>query len=80
MNMRQKKNLKTLDMERGDKMTHLLGNKRKFNGKYYTAMAVFKSKSKANSEAKLIRKIGVNARVVPGVYHGKKEYYLYLRK
>ena len=62
-------------------MSHLLGNKRKFNGKYYDAMAVSKKKSKMNQEAKMMRKLGVKARVIQAkCKNGKKEYYLYLRK
>ena len=62
-------------------MTHLLGTRRKFNGKYYDAMAVSKKKSKMDKEAKLIRKLGVNARVIKTKDPKKgTEYYLYLRK
>jgi len=53
---------------------HKLGNKKKFDGKIYTAMAYFRSKTKAKSEASLVRKIGHNARVVKQ----EKEYYLYI--
>jgi len=53
---------------------HKLGHKLKFNGKIYTAMAYYKSKTKAKAEARLARKIGANARVIKA----GKEYYLYI--
>jgi len=55
---------------------HKLGNKKKFNGKYYEAFAWYKTKPKADAEARLVRKLGHNARVFK---HGK-EWYLYLRR
>jgi len=62
-------------------MTHLLGTKRKFNGKYYNAMAVSKKKSKMEHEAKMMRKLGIKARVIKTKDPKKgTEYYLYLRK
>jgi len=53
---------------------HKLGHKKKFGGKYYTAMAHFNNKAKANSEARFARKLGHNARVIKQ----DKEYYLYI--
>jgi len=61
-------------------MTHLLGTRRKFDGKYYRAWKSFKRKSDATARARKARKMGVPARVVKANYNGKKEYYLYLRQ
>lgn len=58
----------------GSKM-HKLGHKRKFNGKYYTAMSYKTRKDEAKIDARLLRKTGQLVRVIK---HGN-EYYLYVR-
>ena len=54
---------------------HKLGHKRKFNGKYYTAMAYSTRKDKAQMDARLLRKAGELVRVIKS----GNEYYLYVR-
>jgi len=55
---------------------HKLGHKLKFDGKIYTAMAYYDRKKAAQLEARLVRQLGHNARVIKQ----DKEYYLYIRK
>jgi len=61
--------------QKGEDKMHKLGHKKKFGKKYYEAFAYYKTKPKAESEARLIRKLGHNARVVKH----EKEWYIYLR-
>jgi len=63
-----------MNLKHGDKM-HKLGHKKKFNGKYYTAMAYKTRKDEAQRDAKLLRKAGQLVRVVKE----GKEYYLYVK-
>ena len=62
-------------------MTHLLGKKRKFGGKSYTALSSHETKTTAKKVARGLRKEGWRARVIP-VKPPKcvREYYVYLRK
>ena len=54
---------------------HKLGNKRKIDGKYYTAMLYKTRKSEAQAEARMMRIAGSNVRVIKE----NDEYYLYVR-
>jgi len=59
---------------------HLKGNRRKFNGKYYTAVSSKDTKSDAKKYASRLRKQGHLARIVKS--KSKKdglEYYIYKR-
>lgn len=59
---------------------HLKGNKRKFNGKVYTAVASKPNKSLAREYAKNIRKKGHLARIIKSKSHEHGlEYYIYKR-
>ena len=60
---------------KGGNSMHKLGHKKKFNGKYYTAMAYKTRKNDANRDARLLRKAGQLVRVVKE----GNEYYLYVR-
>ena len=59
----------------GENNMHKLGHKKKFNGKYYTAMAYKTRKNEAKSDARLLRKAGEKVRVIKE----DNEYYLYVR-
>ena len=54
---------------------HKLGQRKKIDGKYYTAMLYKSRKSEAQAEARMIRKAGANVRVIKE----DDEYYLYVR-
>jgi len=63
-------------------MSHLIGRKRKFNGKTYTSKGAFANKKDANSFAKFLRNVGYNAIVtnekIPSDFGA--EYYVWSRR
>jgi len=61
-------------------MTHVLGNKRKIDGKTYTAVSYHHTKKNAEIQAGIWRRKGYSIRIIPtkSKKYGK-EYYLWRR-
>jgi hypothetical protein len=63
------------------KMTHLLGHKRKFGSKIFTAHHTTKKKSIAEDKKKQLKTKGLMVRIVKTKHpHGGHEYYLFTKE
>lgn len=62
----------------GEKMTHLIGTKRKFDGDYYKAVSSHPSKAKAIKSRDYWHRRGFKARIIPvDTEKYGLEYYVY---